>query len=187
MADLHALTIQQPHLWAITDLPERRRKDVENRDRRMPRKLVGRWIALHAGLTFDARGARTMRALERKAPQGFGLGGGDLQLPRGAICALARVPQMFELTGDGEFEWGSRWAVGRWCYVLASPVKLSTPIPCRGLPGFFRVPEAARLEAMRQVDALRDPLDAFLDRMRELDRERARQRVLALDGLEAQR
>ncbi len=44
----------------------------------------------------------------------------------------------------------SRWFFGRYGFVLANPVAFATPVPCKGMLGFFNVPPDVLAELQRQ-------------------------------------
>jgi hypothetical protein len=151
LVDLRVLTFQQPWLWAIDSLPLGERKDVENRDKRIPSNLLGGWFAAHAGLEWDAEGAADMEAMGIKVP-------GPNDVPRGVITSLIQVPVQFELGVVDKAvvaEASSRWAFGPWCYVVGSVLRLFKAVLFRGMPGFTVADPATKREILAQLRKLR--------------------------------
>jgi len=123
---LLALTLQQPWASAVRDLGKR----TENRSWPAPKRAVGSIIAIHAGQTFhedaaDWLAARTGRMLTRS------------NVPLGAVVALARVVEVVQESSD------DMWFFGPYGWVLDDVVAL-TPVPCRGRPQVWAVPEMVR-------------------------------------------
>lgn len=123
---LLALTLQQPWASAVRDLGKR----TENRSWPAPKRAVGSIIAIHAGQTFhedaaDWLAARTGRMLTRS------------NVPLGAVVALARVIEVVQESSD------DMWFFGPYGWVLDDVVAL-TPVPCRGRPHLWTVPERVR-------------------------------------------
>lgn len=151
LADLRVLTIQQPNLWAIDSLPLDERKNVENRDTRIPSDLLGGWFAAHAGLAWDGVAAADMEAMGIKVP-------GRDDMPRGVITSLVHVPVQFQLAAvDRELvaEASSWWAFGPWCYVIGSVLRLPKAVPFRGMPGFAVADPDAKRAILAQLRKLR--------------------------------
>lgn len=133
-----ALSIQQPWAWAITDLDKR----VENRSK--PTSFRGE-VFLHA--SAQARPPGDLDCLtdaEARAAWQAETSGG---MPRGAIVGVAEL--FSACTAEDVYEIGasidgvpqSRWVEGPCCYLLHSVKKLPEPVPCRGMLGFWPVPE----------------------------------------------
>jgi len=125
---LLALTLQQPWANAVRDLGKR----TENRSWPPPQRVLGQFIAIHAGMSFredaaDWIAARSGRMLTRQ------------NVPLGAVVALARVIKVVqEHPGDP-------WFVGPYGWVLDDVVPL-TPVPCRGRQQLWRVPQEVYAE-----------------------------------------
>jgi hypothetical protein len=123
--DFRALTVKQPHAWAIAA----GLKDVENRSWRFWLPL-GTTIGIHAGVKDDPNGL----TVPVPVPDA---------LSRGALIGLVDV---IACTTDS----GSRWAIpGQFHWVLANARLLDEPIPMRGHMHLFRVPPStlARIRA----------------------------------------
>lgn len=117
--DLRALTVKQPHAWAIAA----GHKDVENR----PWKFwlpLGTTIGVHAGVKDDPDGL----SVPISVPD---------DLTRGALIGLVDVVGCVQNST-------SRWArPGSWHWLLANARLLDEPIPMRGHLWLFRVPPVA--------------------------------------------
>lgn len=131
---MKALSIRQPWAFAIVG----GWKPVENRD--WPTKFRGR-VLIHAGLRED-RDSRELVIAQVSAqshrprlkvendylcrPHGGGA--------RGAIVGEAEVV-------DCVTAMVSDWFVGPYGFVLRRAVTFNNPIPCKGMLGFFTVPD----------------------------------------------
>ena len=139
---LHALTLHRPWAWAVAHLG----KPIENRDWRPPARLFGEWIAIHAGLMFDAEAAEWIRRQGLEVPENGG--------PAGAILCVAHLVGFVEVENgfrrfpEGEIgdrvravvARGERWLVGRYGWCFDEVVPLAEPVPCRGAQKLWRVP-----------------------------------------------
>jgi hypothetical protein len=150
-SDLRGLTLHEPWNWAILHAG----KPVENRPVRLPEKLKGKWIALHAGKTYDHDGAAWIRKT-------FGIEvPAESALRKGVITALVRFtdsrrpedirpPESLDLSG--------RWAFGPWCHVVGEKFILPEPIPCRGMQGWWPVEPGDAIALLRLLrEAGRQP------------------------------
>lgn len=140
--DLRGLTLWRPWPAAILQGDKR----IENRPKPPPRSIVGKLIALHAGLTYDAGGAALMRSLGFEPPA-------DDASPKGAIVGVARVVAGVELDGamrardfdarlvskHASIVLASRWSFGRWCWVLDDVVELKERVGHCGSQGLWPV------------------------------------------------
>lgn len=132
---MKALTVIQP--WA--SLIVHGRKGIENRVWKPFRSLVGKRIAIHAGLSWDERFpgdlARDLGELAEK----LGIVKPS-DLPRGAIVGTAIVVGYVQdvkmISVDQE-----RWFSGPIGWILSDRKALPEPIPCRGSQGLWEVPE----------------------------------------------
>ena len=112
-----ALSIQQP--WA--DLALFKGKEIENRTWRLPDKMKGQRIYVHAGKKIDT--SAPLRFCAALAP--------NPENRLGAILGEVTIVDCVEVSE-------SKWFVGPYGFVLADAVAYDTPIPCVGRLGFFK-------------------------------------------------
>jgi hypothetical protein len=174
MAEMRALTVQQPFAWAIAYGG----KDVENRMRRITYR---RLLAIHAGLgmhgghfpTHTPAGRETARVLDALGGRG-NCWEVRQQVPGvshpkhpglalGAVIALAEVTGCHHAADCGGEDWQdgrrlpwrgcSPWAMpGQWHITLASVRPLREPVPCRGALGLWRLPEDVEKAVREQLE-----------------------------------
>jgi hypothetical protein len=132
--NMHALTIRRPWAGAILTCG----KDVENRQWCAPRKCWGKPLLIHAAKGIDAWASwpGTMRPLSSPLDDHAGVLLGYVTLLR---CERAEECQL---------EWCEQ-SPGAWAWLLAEPRIFPEPLPWRGLPGLFEVPDAAVRSAVR--------------------------------------
>lgn len=133
-----ALTIHQP----FAELIAMGAKKIETRGWHAPPAVIGRRIAIHAGL------AKTSLHLCDTPPFDQFIHDPE-RLPFGAVVAtavLARCTPMEQAAIDQleeqypqEHQFGF-YALGRFAFVLRHPIRLPEPVPVRGRQGFFNVP-----------------------------------------------
>jgi hypothetical protein len=135
--DLQALTLWQPWAWAVAT-PEVG-KDVENRGWTPPPSALGRPLAIHAGLTYDAgSAARIADELGVRVP-------GKAECARGAVVAVAVLAR-------AQAQSRSRWYVpGNVAWCLEGTVALPRPVPCKGAQGLWRLPPETLAQVRDQV------------------------------------
>ncbi|WP_102128491.1 hypothetical protein [Deinococcus planocerae] len=129
---LLALTLQQPWAAAVRDLD----KCVENRAWRPPAHVLGQYIAIHAGKTFDERGAQWIAAH-------FGASYSPGNTATGALVALARLSEVTSSRSDP-------WFFGPYGWVFDNVIPLE-PVLCRGARHLWRVPDAAYAQVTEQL------------------------------------
>lgn len=125
---IRGLTLQRPWEYAIFNLG----KDVENRTWRPPVSMIGQYLAIHAGQTYDKAGARWIE-------QKFGLVIPETQ--GGVIVGVVKL-------ADVVTESTSPWFVGPFGWVLAEKVAIE-PVPCSGKLGLWALPD----DVLEQVRA----------------------------------
>lgn len=141
---LRALTLQRPWAFAFSHLG----KPIENRDWRPPARVIGKWLAIHAGKTLDEDSLEALRA------EGFGIP--DNGGPGGIVC-VAHLVGFVEVKVEGGFvsfpradladqlrpvvARGERWLFGRYGWCFDEVVTLREPVPCKGAQGLWVVPE----------------------------------------------
>lgn len=147
---MRAVTVQQPWAWAIIHGG----KAVENRTRIGTwRPTVGQRIAIHAGLRWSERGARSGLIWDALARVGWSAGPNALRddprglLTFGAIIGTVEVADVHPDAdccnpwGEASYtEHGGGKRVDVVHLVLETPRAVG-PIPCRGALGLWTLPE----------------------------------------------
>ncbi|MCA9971716.1 MAG: hypothetical protein KC425_15935 [Anaerolineales bacterium] len=133
---MKALSIKQPWLYCITDLPQIGAKRVENRTWTPPSQLIGERIALHASKTWDTRAGvaaasrLAMTYLEELRPS----------IPTGAVVATAVLVGVVRTDGTfysaldvqlGFYRY-DRWFFGPYGWIFDFVQKLPQPLPVLG-------------------------------------------------------
>lgn len=109
--NIKALSIKQPYPHYIFH----QGKDVENRD--WPTRGRG-WFVVHAGVSKSE--------IDKDDPE-------ESAMPRGGVVGMARIVDCVE-------QMESRWFFGKYGFVLRDAFPLPL-IPCRGMLGFFHLPQ----------------------------------------------
>lgn len=129
---MRALTLYRPWAFAIVHGPKR----IENRDWAPPPGVMGKFIAIHAGNTFD-RDGEAFVVDQMKLPQ----------LPSEAndkgIVGVARVVGVVDDDDDAALkgrEEQSEWYFGPKGWVLDDCFPLPQPIAIKGALGLWTVP-----------------------------------------------
>lgn len=154
---MRALTIQNPYAHLILtpqdELPEWTfQKRCENRVWNNT-KIRGT-IAIHAGVSmlWFKHGDYPSRTDKKPKPSdypemSFGAIIGTVEL-----VTVLHIDQILGVDLPDEYEWLIDYPhmTGPYCYVLDNPVRFKTPIPCKGMLGFWRVPEdiVAQMESL---------------------------------------
>jgi ASCH domain len=127
MAKFHisGLTIHQP--W--TNLIVSGVKKIENRSWKPSEDMIGSYIAIHSGKSFDYIGALMV---ERE----FGIRITEATSSMGAIVAVGRLERIVTHSPDP-------WFYGPYGWVLTEVTPI-TPIPCRGSQRLWALPEDVR-------------------------------------------
>lgn len=147
------LTVKNPWGWSIA----KGLKPIENRRWAPPKAVLGKYIAIHAGKTYDDADAclafadccqhplvqpRLTKAIGEGAPLNLG------QMPMSSVLSVARLARVVDrpdhLTAEERV-----WWVGPFAWVLEDVVELSTPVPCRGAQKLWALPPGV-LELVRQ-------------------------------------
>ncbi len=140
-----ALTLRPPWAALVVAGP----KHIENRGWPPPPWLIGKRIAIHAGLKVDEYGARQAAGIMAALARAGRINERDLKAPiphadvRGAIIGTAVV------TGF-ETDSSSLWFFGPFGWTLEDRRPLVEPIPCRGFQKLWALPRDLR----QQVEAL---------------------------------
>ena len=133
-----ALTVRQPWAWAIV----RGLKDVENRSWKPPRKVMGAYIAIHAGSAVwtEEDIAEVEQLSGVKPPELLSFGG---------IIGLARVANYFQpYSGREESPWYEGGEAYGW--QLADTFELPEPIACKGALNIWHPPAGVLADVVRQ-------------------------------------
>jgi len=133
---MRALVIQQPWAWAIFHANPRKR--YENRN----------WQTGHRGPLAIVAG---------KAVDRIDFGTGWLEdhgmmppfdFPLGVVVGVVQQTGCVPSSEVSPREAAHIYAEGPWCHVYDRPMPLQVPIPCRGFPGMFDLPEELLKEAV---------------------------------------
>jgi hypothetical protein len=133
---LWGLTLHMPWAWCCYALPPGERKDVENRDWLPEPALVGDYLALHNGQTWDEEAWRGLREVGYPVPP-------LADHPAGAIVAVARLAGL--VTGPDASSWRTDT---KHALRLADTVTLAEPVRTPGNKGLWLV-RGALLEQVR--------------------------------------
>jgi len=145
--ELRALTLWRPWPHAIFYGGKR----IENRPWKPWKRIVGQYIALHAGLKYDSKGAAWMREMELYDPPE------DEWCPRGCIVGVARVTGYinddeelyFNRSGDQ-----SSWYMGPYGWVLKDVVAFQEPVKATGKMGLWLVDGALKEAVIKAYEAV---------------------------------
>lgn len=122
---IFGLTLHQP--WAQMIIEGH--KNIENRSWKPPEELIGSFIAIHAGKTYDPIASIIIR-------QRFGIHIDDIdKLEMGAIVAVARLDGVLTDSDDP-------WFYGPYGWMLGDVTPIA-PVLCPGAQRLWRLPESA--------------------------------------------
>lgn len=153
--EIRGLTLWQPWAWwivrpDITDQQARqeleetgRIKLIENRSWAPPANLIGHYIAIHAGKTYETLHDRWYeeRGIVDRPPA-------EADLVKGAIIGVCRL-KSYTRNKEEVPETQRHWFFGPCGWQLSRPVLLPEPVPCRGFQGLWGLPD----DVYRQVRA----------------------------------
>jgi hypothetical protein len=149
--DLQALTLLPEWAYAVMRLDKR----VENRTKPPPDRLIGKWIALHAGRATKSNASDMLVAA---SSAGWVFSGGKLTKGGGAVefsqeevnrdaSSIVGMMHLIDVSPPGT---PLPWADPD-CYAIRFRlVALPKPIPCKGAQGYWRVEEEVRHAIMQQ-------------------------------------
>ena len=126
---MKALSLKQPWLYCMTHLGKR----VENRTWKMPKKMEGKWVALHASKKPEDR--YIWEDAENIACQD--IHSRDVVL--GSVVAIA----VFSRCVNRKFgvpDRQKRWFFGPWGWLCHDLIRLPDPQPATGSLGFWQLP-----------------------------------------------
>jgi hypothetical protein len=125
--EIRGLTLHQPWAFAIAHLDKR----VENRTWEPPAWLVGGFLAIHAGKTFDREAALS---LMEEFDEGVVPPPRAASYASSAIVAVARVEEVRREPRGLDL-----WWCGPVGWYLGEVVAID-PVPCRGAQGLWTLP-----------------------------------------------
>lgn len=148
---MRALTLIQPMAAAIVH-EHPLWKDIENRPQNLPRAMRGveTTIALHAGMKWDdgygmmiedTFGIREPREWPRFADV-FGAIIGTVTFTGSVFTSLTDVVRAGK---------SGRWFMGPFGYEIKERRALRTPVPCRGMQGFWPLPPDVEARVKEQL------------------------------------
>lgn len=129
MAPIYGLTIHNPWAWTIAE----GFKPVENRDWKPPAQLIGGYLAIHAGKTYDSEAADLIT--DRL---GIIIPNRGEDLPRCAIIAVARLARVIESHEELPRE-QQIWFSGKYGWVLDDVRKIE-PVRVLGKQKLWSLP-----------------------------------------------
>lgn len=125
---MKALSIKQPWAWAICNLPDEFKKDIENRT--WNTKYRGEFL-VHASKGFDKEGYKRLEYIL------YMLGYKD-KIPSKDEFIYGALVGKTEIVGVVQKD-KSRWFEGTYGYKLTSSIAFKEPIPYKGQLNFFNV------------------------------------------------
>jgi hypothetical protein len=134
-----ALTVCQPHAWAIIHGDKR----VENRT----------WPSNHRGLLLIHSGKSRERLRCTRYPG---------QPPDSELAFGALIGLVFMYGCGRPEQFTSPYAEGPWCHAFSEVVPLAEPVPWRGTLGYFDVPLDAFWSALPSPYCIPEPIWAAL-------------------------
>ena len=141
---MRAITVRQPGAWAIIHGG----KGVENRSRNIAGSYRG-LVAIHAGLHKFEQDNAASRA--HRAAHGGEVG---TEIVFGAIIGVVELTDVHDEL-DTERVVGalcSPWAMRYHHHlILSAPIALPRPIPCKGLPGLWTLPDDLTAQVAGQI------------------------------------
>ena len=142
--ELRALTLWRP--WPNVILYGGKR--VENRPWKPWKVVMGKYIALHAGFTYDDEAARWMRLKRLYDPPS------EKDCPSGCIVGVARVvgyinKQGIDQNGNPNEAVKSPWFFGPYGWLLDNVTPLSNPVAVKGARGLWTVEEEIRAKVRK--------------------------------------
>jgi len=139
----HAISVRPSWAWAIAT----GHKLFENRTWRLPTSRIATPVYLHASARDTPESYADCAAICQSL--GVSLPALD-SLPSSALLALIEFPSRCT-TPRAAVCRSSPWASGPRCWPVRVISALSTPIPCRGALGFWRVPDDVQSAVPRSL------------------------------------
>ena len=144
--DLPAISLWQPFASLIFTWDRERgefAKAFETRGFKLPARLIGQRVAIHATAKFPAS-RHISEALHEVCYDHFGCSY-NYSLPLGAIVGVVRFGAPIPTGEEAPFQPAEEiaagdWTPGRWDWLIMDAVALQRPIPMKGKQGWWRVP-----------------------------------------------
>ena len=143
---LPVISLWQPFASLIFEWDRQRGDFVkahETRGFKLPDRLIGQHVAIHATATFPAR-RFISSALNDLCYDRFGCAY-DISLPFGQIIGIVRfdppkpTEELARYQPEDEITAGD-WTPGRWAWPIISAIRLREPIPAKGKQGWWKHP-----------------------------------------------
>jgi hypothetical protein len=128
-----ALTVIQPMGTAIV----KGWKPIENRKWRPWRRVIGKLIAIHAGVKWDVDYALFIDRLVPSANARW------TESPQSAIIGVARVVTSVDRLTLLQTQHDRDWFTGPHGWVVMDAREID-PIPCKGSQGLWKIPDSVR-------------------------------------------
>lgn len=136
MKPIYALSIKQPWAWLICA----GYKDIENRNWKLPERMNGERIYVHASTKPIPFNNEVIDYFVKKIKISLA---STLMLYSNNITKRAIIGEVtIKYCTDRS---NSPWFTGKYGFVLSDPILYDKPIPCKGKLGFF-IPEFEVLE-----------------------------------------
>lgn len=143
-AELPVISLWQPFASLMFEWDRERGQTVKSHETRgfkLPDKLIGQWVAIHATAKFPA--ARYISDdLNALCYERFGCAY-NYSLPFGAILGIVRFGAAIPTGEAAPFQHEDEitagdWTPGRWAWPVLEAKKLGTPLPAKGKQGWWR-------------------------------------------------
>lgn len=142
---MRALTLIRP--WEIPVVHGW--KQIENRKWRPFRSIIGKLIAVHAGVTYDHDAAMTILKVMRETVCSSATDAAQKESRASCIVGVVRVTNVLT-------ESDSPWFTGPFGWVLEDAQALKEPIPCSGMLGLWKVPPHIEARIAEQLPNLQE-------------------------------
>lgn len=153
--DMPAISLWQPFASLIFEWDRDKgefAKAFETRSFKLPARLIGQEVAIHATAKFPAS-KHISEALNDYCYQLWGCGY-NYSLPLGAIIGVVRFGAPIPTGEEAAFQPDTEiaagdWTPGRWAWPIMEAVRLPAPMPMKGKQGWWRAPRAMRASPER--------------------------------------
>jgi hypothetical protein len=145
---LTVISLWQP--YASLMFTKERHKRHETRGFKLPSRLVGQWVGIHATATFPPL-AKISERLHELCLDVWGCGY-NFSLPQGAVLGAVLFDRCQPTDTCSPFneddETAGDWAAGRYAWFAADVVALARPFAAKGKQGWWSVPLPSELAAL---------------------------------------